>query len=160
MIKLYKFNQKKNCYFYDEAWISGDEIIEHIGQVGTRGRTISHDFDPNLSEEDNLEKVLTPARNGGYTEIELEDHETIEVEYIVEGFGSPEDLDKRHELESRLNETLGWTGLGMCDGGSIGSGTMEVFSYVVDFNIAKEVIQKDLKNTKFANYSKIIKGTA
>jgi hypothetical protein len=54
-----------------------------------------------------------------------------------------------------MNETLGWTGLGNCDGGSIGSGTMEVCCFVVDFKIAKRVVEKDLKNTKFADYSRI-----
>lgn len=71
--------------------------------------------------------------------------------------GDVEDLDKRHRLEDKMNETLGWTGLGMCDGGSIGSGTMEVCCYVVDFDIAKRVIEEDLKGTEFEGYTKIVK---
>jgi hypothetical protein len=62
------------------------------------------------------------------------------------------DLEKRTRLQSRMNKTLGWTGLGHCDGGSIGSGTMEVCCMVVDFVIAKEVIAKDLINTEFSDY--------
>ncbi|WP_244951636.1 hypothetical protein [Pseudoalteromonas luteoviolacea] len=54
-----------------------------------------------------------------------------------------------------MNETLGWTGLGHCDGGSIGSGTMEVCNYVVDFKVAKTVIENDLKGTEFENYTRI-----
>jgi hypothetical protein len=38
----------------------------------------------------------------------------------IDGFGSDRDIDKRHRLEERLNELLGWTGLGHVDGGSIG----------------------------------------
>ncbi|MFT4668158.1 MAG: hypothetical protein ACI9XB_005138 [Gammaproteobacteria bacterium] len=72
-------------------------------------------------------------------------------------FGSEEDLDKRHRLENRINETLGWTGLGHTDGGSIGSGTMEVGCMVVDFDVAKKVIIEDLKNTEFENFSRIFK---
>jgi hypothetical protein len=67
----------------------------------------------------------------------------------------PQPLLAGHELEDRMNETLGWTGLGNCDGGSIGSGTMEVCCFVVDFKIAKHVIEEDLKNTRFADYSRI-----
>ena len=79
----------------------------------------------------------------------------LDVEYIIDGFGSDQDLDKRHRLEGRFNELLGWTGLGHVDGGSIGSGTMEVCCVVVDFEIAKNVIEKDLKETEFGDYSRI-----
>jgi len=40
-------------------------------------------------------------------------------------------------------------------GGSIGSGTMEVGCRVVDFEIAKKVIQDNLKGTEFGDYSRI-----
>lgn len=91
----------------------------------------------------------------GYRPVDLDDHRILLVEYSVEGFGTGDDLDKRHELESRMNDTLGWTGLGHCDGGSIGSDTMEACCYVVDFEIAKSVIEADLKDTEFANYKRI-----
>ena len=93
--------------------------------------------------------------NDGFHPIELEDHYTLLIEFAVDGMGSPEDIDKRYRLQDRMDETLGWTGLGHCDGGSIGSGTMEVCCYVVDFQIAKEVIEKDLRNTEFANYTRV-----
>ena len=54
-----------------------------------------------------------------------------------------------------MNETLGWTGLGDCDGGSIGSGTMEVCCYVADFDIAKRAIEADLRDTEFGDYTRI-----
>lgn len=69
--------------------------------------------------------------------------------------GTDTDLDKRYSLQDRMNETLGWTGLGNCDGGSIGSGTMEVCCFVVDFGIAKKVIERDLRETEFADYTRI-----
>lgn len=77
------------------------------------------------------------------------------IEYEIDGFGTVEDLDKRHRLQARMDETLGWTGLGHCDGGSIGSGTMETCNYVVDYGLAKHVVESDLKGTEFANYSRI-----
>ncbi len=84
-----------------------------------------------------------------------EEEFTLLVEFTVDGMSSGEDVAKRHKLEDRLNETLGWTGLGNCDGGSIGSGTMEVCNYVVDVDIAKEVIANDLEGTEFQNYTRI-----
>lgn len=77
------------------------------------------------------------------------------IEYQIDGMGSEGDLSKRHQVEDRMNETLGWTGLGACDGGSIGSGTMEVCNFVVDFDVAKKVVEEDLAGTEFANYTRI-----
>lgn len=34
-------------------------------------------------------------------------------------------------------------------------GTMEVCCYVVDFDIAKKVIEEELKGTEFGNYTRI-----
>ena len=60
-----------------------------------------------------------------------------------------------NEFQSRMDETLGWTGLGFCDGGSIGSGIMEVCCFVVNFEIAKKVIENDLNGTEFSNFNRI-----
>jgi hypothetical protein len=79
----------------------------------------------------------------------MEDHATLLIEYAVDGMGTGEDIDKRHALEERMGETLGWTGLGACDGGSIGSGTMEVCCFVAEFDLAKRVIKADLAVTEF-----------
>ena len=155
MKKLYIYNEKKQCYFYDEAWVGDGEITEHIGQLGTRGRVKTHARDQALSEEENILKALAPAIRGGYKQIPIADHYTLLIEYSVDGFGTPEDLDKRYALQDRMGETLGWTGLGHCDGGSIGSGTMEVCCFVVDFDVATRVIQDDLKGTKFADFTRI-----
>src|SRR4029077_7288330 len=99
--------------------------------------------------------VLSKPLAEGFKPINVDDHAILMIEYPIEGMGTTKDLEKRHALEDRMNETLGWTGLGHCDGGSIGSGTMEVCCFVVDFETAKRVVEKDLKRTKFANYSRI-----
>ena len=69
--------------------------------------------------------------------------------------GTPEDVEKRTRLQDRMNDFLGWIGLGHCDGGSIGSGTMEVCCFVIDFDIAKSLIEENLVGTEFANYTRI-----
>ena len=69
--------------------------------------------------------------------------------------GTAEDLEKRYRLQDRMDKTMGWTRLGSCDGGSIGSGTMEVCDFVVDFELAKTVIENDLRGTEFENYTRI-----
>jgi hypothetical protein len=156
MKKLYRYNEKNSCYFYDEAWIDDDEVVEHVGQVGTKGRTISHEISPTLSDEQNVLNVLQPALNGGYTEISREEQSVIAIEYLLEQVTN-EALSKRHSLENRLNETLGWLGIGHCDGGSIGSGTMEVFCLLVDFDIGRQAIIEDLANTEFDDYERMFR---
>ena len=104
-----------------------------------------------------VQKEIDEKISEGYAEFDEDKISFLEIEYKIDGFGSGNDLDKRHRLEERMDQTLGWTGLGHTDGGSIGSGTMEVCCIVVDFEIAKKVIEQDLKNTEFSDYSRIYK---
>lgn len=69
--------------------------------------------------------------------------------------GENSDLEKRHALEDRLNEVLGWTCLGSVDDGSIGSEAIEVCCYVFDFAIAKQGIETVLSGSEFANFTRI-----
>jgi hypothetical protein len=154
VIKLYRREAGK-VVAYHEAWIHGSKITEHWGTLGERGETCEHGLDEKLSQHDNLQKVLAKALAAGYEPVDVDDHGILLIEYPVKDIGTTKDLDKRHALEERMNETLGWTGLGHCDGGSIGSGTMEVCCFVVDFEIARRVIEQDLKGTKFEDYSRI-----
>ena len=77
------------------------------------------------------------------------------MEYAINGFGDGCDIDRRHQLEDHLNELTGWLGLGYCDGGSTGSGTMEVFCQVVDFALAKEALERELKGSQYDGYTRI-----
>ncbi|MGO9466620.1 MAG: hypothetical protein ACLQIB_18355 [Isosphaeraceae bacterium] len=154
MLKLYRREAGKVAA-YHEAWAHGSTITEHWGPIGERGETREHRLNKKLSEDENLKQVLAKALAVGFQPIEVDEHARLLIEYPVAGKGTTQDLKKRHALEERMNETLGWTGLGHCDGGSIGSGTMEVCCFVVDFETAKRLIEEDLKDTKFADYSRI-----
>lgn len=154
MIKLYK-RLDDGRLAYHEAWERDGNITEHWGVVGERGKTKNHRVKRREDADQAVERVLIPARDDGFEEIDIDDHRVLLIEYAVEGMGTPADLTKRHELEDRMNELLGWTGLGHCDGGSIGSGTMEVCCFVVDFEIAKRVIGGDLKGTRFADFTRV-----
>ena len=153
MIKLYK--RVDGVLRYHEAWESDGTITEHWGVVGERGSFREHKMPSRKSEAAALRDVLRSALDEGYAEFDDDELKIVLIEYRVDGMGSEMDLDKRHALESRINETLGWTGIGHCDGGSIGSGTMEICCMVVDADIAAQVIAADLKNTEFSDYSRI-----
>jgi len=154
MIKLYKDNGDGSLS-YHEAWMDGTTVVEHWGVVGERGETAEHRKRLLQARAPSIEPVLEKARADGYTEIDEDKVAILMIEYTVDGMGDASDLEKRHALESRMNETLGWTALGHCDGGSIGSGTMEVCCVVVDYATAERVVRDDLAASEFADYSRI-----
>lgn len=153
MQKLYK--RIDGVLHYHEAWAKGQNVVEHRGIAGERGETINHKLPKKADAELAIASILKDAQANGYVPIEELGETTLLIEYAVIGFGTPKDLTKRHVLEDRMNETLGWTGLGNCDGGSIGSGTMEVCCFVADFEVAKRVIEADLHGTEFADFTRI-----
>jgi hypothetical protein len=153
MLKLYKSVNEKLCYH--EAWVSDSMVLEHWGKVGERGETREHPYDSRLDEFEAIISVLKSSADAGFRPVDPDNMATLLIEYAIHGFGTKSDLAKRHELENRMSETLGWTGLGHCDGGSTGSGTMEVCCYVVDFEIAKRVIESDLHGTKYSDFNRI-----
>lgn len=155
MIKLYRKNSAGIEYW--ETWENDREHTVHWGQAGNRGQSETLRGTFFRSAERAVAAQIAEKRKEGFQEIEA--LQTLMIEYAVEGMGTTEDLDKRHRLEEHMNETLGWTGLRECDGGSIGSGTMEVCCLVVDFEIAAKVVATDLAGTEFANFTRIFRST-
>ncbi|OUS51104.1 hypothetical protein BM607_015245 [Shewanella sp. SACH] len=152
MLKLYKFTDTKKEYW--ETWDNDDgSHTVHWGELGTTGQSKEVKRSLLKKPEKIIQKEVDEMVSNGFRPID--DEFTLLIEYAVDGMGSKEDVEKRHRLQDKMNETLGWAGLGHCDGGSIGSGTMEVCNYVVDFEVAKSVIENDLKGTEFENYTRI-----
>lgn len=156
MIKLYKKIDTQLHYW--ETWEKDEKTaIVHWGIVGQRGQDkevtngLFYDF------RKAVQKEINSKLKEGYSEFDKNNVVFLEIEYEIDGFGTDQDLDKRHRLENLMDEVLGWSGLGHTDGGSIGSGTMEVGCVVVDFDIAKKVIEEKLKHTEFGDYSRIFK---
>ena len=141
---------------YHEAWFDQvAAVVEHWGECGDRGGTREHPVASEKEAERLLARLKKATRADGYRPIALSRMPFLIIEYDVEGWGSPEDLERRHKIETQLNELIGWMGLGHVDGGSIGSGTMEVAVRVVDFAIAKGAIEKATKGTDMAGFSRI-----
>ena len=154
VLKLYKLNDGQKLYW--ETWDNDDGThTVHWGELGTEGESKTVKVSLLKKATDLIQNEIDNLVSDGFRPVDPEDHFTLLIEYAVDGMGSGEDVDKRHRLEDRMNETLGWRGLGACDGGSIGSGTMEVCNFVVDFELAKKVIAADLKDTEFSNYTRI-----
>lgn len=154
MLKLYKLTDSQKLYW--ETWDNEDGThTVHWGELGAEGESKTVKSSLLKKATDIIQKKIDDLVSDGYRPVDPEDHFTLLIEYAVDGIGGAEDVEKRHRLEGRMNETLGWTGLGACDGGSIGIGTMEVCNFVVDFELAKKVIAADLLGTEFSNYTRI-----
>ncbi len=140
--KLYRRDDTGLHYY--EAWGHEGEITEHRGLCGTEGETIVRAYAGLSAGEKIISRLKAQGRAEGYRAISRSKHRTLVVEIPVDGFGEAGDLDLRHQMEGHFDNRLGWLGSGHCDGGSTGSGTMEIFCIVVDVAIAKAAILKEL----------------
>jgi len=119
MLKLYK--QVDNQLHYWETWDKDNKTgIVHKGIVGEKGdfKEIKSGFSTNFHEK--IQKEIYEQTENGFQPIEIENHYRLLIEFKVDGMGTEQDVEKRTRLQNRMDETLGWTGLGFCDGGSIG----------------------------------------
>ena len=143
MIKLYK--EQDGIVHYYEAWDNKNNgIVVHCGKLGHVGENKTVPIPKGKTAESVIKEELRIPRSQGYKEINPDQHKTLVIQYKIEtSRGREKDLEKRYKVEDLLNEFLGWTGNGHCDGGQIGSGSMEVFAYVIDPYIAcKRLVDK------------------
>ena len=153
-MKLYK-RVGDQIHFWETWDIDDNNGAVNQGIVGEVGSYRVVKSSPLKSFRKKIQKEVDIVFENGYEEVDIEDHYTLLIEFLVDGMGTPEDVKKRTRLQDRMNDFLGWNGLGHCDGGSIGSGTMEVCCFVVDFDIAVRLIEENLTGTEFANYTRI-----
>jgi hypothetical protein len=154
MLKLYK--NEGDAISYWETWDKNAKTgLVHWGTVGDKGQSKQVESSLFKSFRKIIQSEIDERIKDGYNTVDIDNHYTLLIEYVVDGMGTPEDVEKRTRLQDKMDEVLGWTGLGHCDGGSIGSGTMEVCCYVIDFVTAKRVIEDALVATEFDNYTRI-----
>ncbi len=155
VLKLYK--QIDGNLLYWETWnIDNKKGIVHwgvVGDIGQHKEIVATGIFSNFQKF--IQKEIDEKKKEGYAEIGVDKQIFLDVEYKIDGFGSEQDLNKRIAIENYLKEVLGWTGLGDVDGGSIGSGTMEIGCVVVNFEIAKTVIEQNLKQSPYSDFSRI-----
>ena len=143
MRKLYKRDGERLLYW--ETWDDDGKFIMHWGVVGDEGETqtvrsgLFRDAEKTVAEE------MARREQEGYAEISDEDLQTVLIQYRTASWGDLEDLEKRQAIQDLMDNALGWTGLGHCDGGSIGSGTINFCCPVVDAKIAAPVMVQALK---------------
>ncbi len=142
-------------HFY-EAFPVDNEIVEHWGIAGQSRHHAFHPFASPQEATSIIAKLKKEKRDEGFRPVPRSKQARLIVEYpVTENFADRNELDFRHEAENYLDDLLGRMGLGYCDGGSSGLGTMEICNFVVDFKLAEAVIKRELAGTAFNNYSRI-----
>lgn len=154
MVKLYNKSNNETCYF--EIWINEDKTLTiHKGILGEVGETENLDVREKALPLDALfSKYISQQKELGYEEIE--DLTELIIQYSYGKESSQKELsEKRDHIESLSNNCLGWTGNGHCDGGDIGSETMNIFCYVIDKDIAIHTILEVLEDEGLLDNLKI-----
>ena len=154
MFKLYR--RADDGLHYREAWEHDLTVVEHWGVCGDRGETKNYECSSPQAATQKLLDLEKAAQESGYEAISGEAHAWLVVEFEISRLQFAVDpLRFRHRLEGHLNELTGWLGLGHCDGGSIGSGTLEAACMVVDYGAAAVALERELANSDFRDYSRI-----
>jgi predicted DNA-binding WGR domain protein len=142
MLKLYKLGDMTR---YWEAWNTDTEVTIHWGIVGETGET--RDIPLRSGENPNsiIEREAKQPKKEGYRKIPPSKSFRLVIQFRVDGMGSTIDLEKRIRVENLMSECLGWRGLGHCDSGDLGGGTMNIFCFVVDATKAMRRVVHELK---------------
>lgn len=153
---LLKFYQRiEGRLHYHEIWIRERTVVEHCGICGERGQAHERAVADNSQASELVKELKRKARAKGFRPIPRSRHATLVIEYPADGTGGTDDLQRRHQIEDFLDQQIGWLGLGHCDGGSSGSGTMEVFCIVVDFELAKTSLARELSRSSFGGFQRM-----
>jgi hypothetical protein len=128
---------------YWESWSESGEAFIHSGKVGNPGETRKF----NLKERGTAAQMIKEVEQiekSGFKPRQMEDDAQIVIHYRLDRWGSVEDQQQRVAIEDLMTDCLRRTGLGYCDGGDIGSHTMNIFCEVVDAAIAEPIILNQL----------------
>ena len=148
-VRLYKRGRRGIRYW--EAWTRQGVAtwgVVHEGKVGERGKAKDLLPWPDHPVGQQIAEAAQKVRQKGYAEIPMEDHYQIVVHYRLQTWAAVADLDKAHRIEDLFNECLGWTGNGFCDGNDIGSGTMNIYSLVVDPELGAAMLVEELRKNR------------
>lgn len=146
MRKLYKTIKGRLKYW--EAWPAASKVVVHTGWLGHWGRADKHTPERGESHVKALARLAAPMIADGYAPIAPNAHKLLVIQKSLTTWGTVDDLDIRTRIEGIANEWLGWTGNGHCDGGDIGSGTINVFCFVIDPVRATKTLVTELRKAK------------
>jgi predicted DNA-binding WGR domain protein len=130
-------------YEYWQVWQDEAVLVVHWGTIGERGQMRRLPIDGDAKKM--MMSLTKEQRTKGFKPLNEDKLHDFVIIYNIDGFGTIDDLNKRHRIEELMDECLGWTGNGHCDGGDIGGDTMTICCLVVDPVIASDTIKSELE---------------
>jgi predicted DNA-binding WGR domain protein len=140
---------------YWEVWDNGDSSLTiHWGPAGATGESKQISLEHGEDAEERIATEASQALADGYREWPEDELATIVVQYPLERYKRvKKGIEKRmNAVELRVNEALGWTGLGRCVDvdysveftTGVELGQLTVIARAVDGGMALEAIRTDL----------------
>ena len=125
-------------------------------RVGERGQysEVKSTFFASARKEIEAEKQQHYA--DGFQEVENNDHHILQIKYSYQNSNTGELTLNMTILQKKIKEILDWTGLGHCDNNLNETNPEDIYCIVIDSEIAKSVIEKDLSKTEFINHIKFV----
>jgi hypothetical protein len=155
-VTMIKKEQGKPPYFIH---LSASDRRLHIeeGYVGKKPKYTKYKIFDQFTDQTALKKVEKQLLSDGFEQFEHDHYHTITIRYDLAtgGFGTEEDLERRHHIEDLLGEKLRRTNNGDCTGGEIGNGEFIIFCDVIDQDAALKTIQRALKRSGFIGNVKV-----
>ncbi|MED1303708.1 hypothetical protein BK704_22120 [[Bacillus thuringiensis] serovar konkukian] len=153
MIKLIK--QEKDKILYWEVWEDEKNLIVHFGCVGDTGEMYEIELFLFQCAEKEMKNLADEQLANGYKELDEEELIEFVLQYDYKEDQLEEALEKRNQVQEIMDEALGWSGNGHCDGGDIGSGTINIFTFVIDVDKALQTILDELENQQLLDAVRI-----
>ncbi|WP_130860040.1 hypothetical protein [Gracilibacillus phocaeensis] len=153
MIKMAK--RMKDTILYWEVWQDGKYLVIHHGTVGDTGESEKQKVPVFQKGQKIMGKLAKEKAAEGFDYLDEDKLFQVVIQYTYEENEMEAAFDLRQSIEELMNECLGWTGNGACDGGDIGQGTVNIFNYVIDVNIAAKTIIEELKYIGILEQSKL-----
>lgn len=129
---------------YWEIWHDNENLMTHWGTVGEKGKFHQILLSMVADSEKEMAEQFAEKIREGFREAEQAEEIELVVQYRYVDAEMMQALEKRHNLETFLDEWLGQTGNGYCREGDIGNGTINVYCHVIDRTKALECILSGL----------------
>ena len=148
MSRFFKTNENE-ILFWEAIGADINGATTYSGKVGVKG-----ELEKKLNRAE-LEKEVPKLIAEGYKKIAREEYKLLLVEFEENNSFTRQDKLKRAKLIEKLDVLLFSTHLGECDEDTEAK-TKNVVCAVIDFNIAKKLIEENLKGTEFSDYTGIL----